>query len=385
MTSPTMERMSELLDGHSGVCVSLYMPTHRRFPEHQQNPVVFRNLLREAARSLAAEVGDTQTEELLAPLYALAENQAFWSHPQDGLAVFRASDFYRVMKLQRAVPERAIVAESFHTKPLLRIVQSADRFQLLALTREHIRLFQGSRDAIDEVELAEGIPRTLTDALGEQVTEAHKLGAGTQRGGHSASAAFVRQGAGSRKDEIDKDTERFFRTVDRAICDHYSKPSGLPLLLAALPEHHSTFRQSSHNPHLADEAIAINPDALDIDELRARAWEVFEPRYLKRLAQLVDEFNTARAHDTGSDDLDAIAMAAIGGRVKTLLVEASRVIPGHIDVDSGEIRAATRTGNHVEDVLDDLAEITLRAGGEVVVVPTERMPSKTGAAATYRF
>lgn len=39
----------------------------------------------------------------------------------------------------------------------------------------------------------------------------------------------------------------------------------------------------------------------------------------------------------------------------------------------------------VDDVLDDLAELVMRQGGEVVVVPDERMPSETGLAAVYRF
>ena len=384
MTSPTMERMSELLDGHSGTCVSVYLPTVRRFPEHQQNPVKFRNLLREAARTLTAEVGESQADELLAPLYALAENQAFWSHPQDGLAVFSANEFYRVMKLQRTVPERVVVRDRFRTKPKLRSVQSADRFQLLALTREQVSLVQGNRDAIDEVELAPGIPRTLTDALGEDVTEATKTGTGTLRGGHSAAGAFTRSGIGSRKDEVDKDTERFFRVIDRAICDHYSKPSGLPLLLAALPEHQTPFRQLSHNSHLAEEAIAINPDSLDLETLRTKAWELFEPRYAKRIAQLVDEFNTANAHGTGSDDPDAIALAVIGGRVKTLLIEEDRTIPGHLDAATGQVRIRDDGASH-DDLIDDLAEHTLRAGGEVVIVPTDRMPSSAGVVATYRF
>jgi len=376
--------MSELLGAHSGICLSLYLPTFRRFPEHQQNPVRFRNILRDTAKKVAADVGETQADEFLAPLYALAENQAFWAHPQDGLAVFRANDFLRVMKLQRAVPERAIIADSFHTKPLLRIVQSADRFQLLALTREHIRFFQGSRDAIDEVDLAEGVPRSMVDALGDEVTEAHKIGTGSPRGGHSPSASFVRQGTGSRKDEVDKDNERWFRIVDRAIFENYSKQSGLPLLLAALPEHHAPFRQLSHNPHLAEEAIAVNPDALDIESLRAKAWEVFGPRYVRRLEQLVDEFNAASAHGTASDEIDAVAMAAIGGRVKTLLVEANKVIHGSIDLETGRV---TRSDSNAtkDDLLDDLAELTIRAGGEVVVVPPERFPTQSGVAATYRF
>jgi hypothetical protein len=35
-------------------------------------------------------------------------------------------------------------------------------------------------------------------------------------------------------------------------------------------------------------------------------------------------------------------------------------------------------------VIDDLAEMVLRTGGEVVVVPKERMPTDTGLAATFR-
>jgi hypothetical protein len=39
----------------------------------------------------------------------------------------------------------------------------------------------------------------------------------------------------------------------------------------------------------------------------------------------------------------------------------------------------------VDDLLDDLAEQTLRTGGEVVIVPGERMPTDTGIAAVRRF
>jgi hypothetical protein len=36
-------------------------------------------------------------------------------------------------------------------------------------------------------------------------------------------------------------------------------------------------------------------------------------------------------------------------------------------------------------MLDDLAELVLGKGGEVVVVPRERMPIDSGLAAIYRF
>lgn len=39
----------------------------------------------------------------------------------------------------------------------------------------------------------------------------------------------------------------------------------------------------------------------------------------------------------------------------------------------------------VDDVLDDLGELVLSKRGKVVVVPSGRMPTKMGAAATCRF
>jgi hypothetical protein len=133
------------------------------------------------------------------------------------------------------------------------------------------------------------------------------------------------------------------------------------------------------------DGIMMNTEALDLDQLRAEAWGVVEPVYLHRLAKLSDDFQAARSRDHGSDDIAQIAKAAIAGRVGNLLIEDNRQIPGKIDRATGQVQSADLSDPEIDDVLDDLAEAVLRMKGEVVVVPTERMPSKTGAAATYRF
>ncbi len=123
-------------------------------------------------------------------------------------------------------------------------------------------------------------------------------------------------GSGSRKDELDKDTERFFRAVDRAIVEHHTKPVGVPMVLAELSE---------------------------------------------------------------------VAMAALGGRVRTLLIEDDRIVPGRVDRLTGRLFHGELSDPHAGDMLDDLAEIVLRRGGDAVIVPRDRMPSVTGIAAIYRF
>jgi hypothetical protein len=194
----------------------------------------------------------------------------------------------------------------------------------------------------------------------------------------------VRHGHGSKSEVIDQQTERFFRAVDRAVLKHHSRPSGLPLILAALPERHAAFRTLSHNPALLAAGIAVDPNALSIDALRQRAWEVLEPLYLEQLAGLVERFGSARAVGRGDDRLAPIAAAAVQGRIDILLVEAQRQIPGRLNLATGTLRRGELGDPEVDDLLDDLAEQVLRTGGSVSVVPSATMPSAAGVAAIYR-
>jgi hypothetical protein len=382
MDSLANDYAAGLLNSHEPPCLSLYQPTHRHHPDNAQDPIRFRNLVRSLDESLRRKLTSREVQPLLDAFMGLADDREFWNYTLDGLAVLAAADFFRVYRLQRPVVELAVVADSFHIKPLLRILQSADRYQLLGLSRQEIKLFEGNRDALDEIAPVEGVPQTITDALGEELTEPHLTVASYGTGPRGPA---MRHGHGSKKDELDIDTERFFRAVDRAILEHHSRPSSLPLILAALPEHHSPFRRVSQNPFLLADGIEADPAALAIDTLRERAWRVVEPRYLARLAGLADEFGAAKFKGLGSEDPSLVAEAAVGGRVATLLIEADRHLPGRIDYASGRIEPDDLAHPEVDDVLDDLGELVLQKGGQMLVVPAERMPTQTGIAAIYRF
>jgi hypothetical protein len=371
-----------LLDFPEPPCLSLYQPTHRHRPQNQQDLIRFRNLVKTLEESLHQKYPKREVKPLLEPFVALAADAAFWNHTLDGLAVLGGSDLFNVYRLQRPVPELAVVADSFHIKPLVRIMQSADRYQVLALNRREIKLFEGNRDVLDEIELAPGVPRTITEALGDELSEPHQTVASY---GMGAGGLPMRHGHGAKMDEIDSDTERFFRAIDRAVLEHHSRSSGLPLMLVALTEYQAPFRKLSHNPFLMAEGLQINPDALSLDQLRVHIWQKVRPLYLKRLAKLVESYQEARSQQLGSDDLVQVAQAAIAGRVATLLVEADRKVPGRIDAATGQIKLGDLSNPEIDDILDDLAEMVLRLKGEVIVVPADRMPATTGVAATYRF
>lgn len=378
----TIDSLAELTLVHQPPCLSLYQPTHRRSPENQQDQIRFGNLVKELEASLRQKYPAAQTRLLMEPFEDLAGDQAFWSHTLDGLAVLGGPSLFRVFRLPRPVAELAVVADSFHIKPLRRFLQSVDRYQVLGLSFGKVQLFEGNRDTLDEIDPAPEVPRTIIEALGEELTEPHQTVA--SYGGVGGGSRPMHHSQGGKKDEADIDAERFFRAVDRAVLEHSSRPSGLPLILAALPEHHHLFHRVSQNPLLMAEGLMVNPDALTVDELRQRAWQVVEPQYQARLAALADEFLAAKSNGLGSDDLAQVAQAAAAGRVSTLLIEADRRIAGRLDSSTGRVEVADLSHPQVDDLLDDLGELVDKMGGRVMVIPTGHMPGQTGLAATYR-
>lgn len=384
MRQPTMGVLRDLLVDEHPPCVSLYQPTHRTLPEKRQDPIRYRNLLREMQSSLDQRYGARDVRAICEPFEELAGNDIFWLRRTEGLAILASVTRFEVFELQRSVPELVVVADSFHVKPLLRIVQSADRYHVLALTREKVKLYEGNRDVLDEIELRD-VPATVAAALGEELTEPYRGFHGVGPYHATGGAAGVRHGRGQKKDEVELDMERFFRLVDRGVLANYSKPTGLPLILAGLPENVAAFRAVSHNGAIVDMAIEFDPGALSLEELRAHAWRAIEPTYLDRLEDLTERYYFNRSRGLGAEDPEAIAEAAVIGRVRTLLVDAERLLPGRIDERTGKITRRSLGDPDTDDVLDDLAETVVRMKGEAIVVPTQRMPSATGVAAIFRF
>ena len=385
--SPTIESLAELTATHQPPCLSLYQPTHRHSPDNQQDLIRFRNLLKTMESSLRQKYPEPETRHFLEPFEALELDREFWNQSLDGLVVLSGAGVFKVFRLRRPVAELAVVANSFHVKPLRRFLQYVGRYQILGLSLTKIRLFEGDLGTLEEIEPLPGVPRTITDALGAELTEPHQTVA--SYGGVKGGIGPMHHGQGGKKDETDKDTQRFFRAVDRAVLEHHSRPSGLPLLLAALPEHHHIFRSISHNSFLMEGGLNLNPFVLKTSELRERAWVLLEPQYQSWLTSLLDEYREAQSRGFGSGDLGEVLKGAASGRVSKLMIASDREIAGRIVGDTGNYVLAdpgkAGANDLFDDLLDDLGELVDKMGGQVLVMPADQVPGKTGLAATFRY
>lgn len=133
-----------------------------------------------------------------------------------------------------------------------------------------------------------------------------------------------------------------------------------------------------------EKGLTTNPEGLPLDQIRQHIWEIIEPQVQAREVAMVDAFATAKAYGLGSDVLGEVSEAAANGRVASLMIESGRQIAGRLNEQTGKVSTADISDADVDDLLDDLGELVEAMGGEVNVIPPERMPGKTGLAATFR-
>ena len=130
--------------------VSIYLPTHRNSLEVRQDALRLKNLLREADTQLQSlGMPEDKVYKMLRPARELLEQNSFWQHQREGLALFLTEDIYQWFALPMHFPELCVVTERFHLKPLLRWLTSDGGFHLLTLSKKQVRLFEGTRYKLD--------------------------------------------------------------------------------------------------------------------------------------------------------------------------------------------------------------------------------------------
>ncbi len=370
--------MQQVLNHQQAPCASLYLDTHRTQPQRRDDPTRYRNLVRELRDSLSSAYSPAMIAEFIAPFEHLERNEEFWNSRTEGIIVFRSPDLFLRFHVDRPVGDLAIVAESFHVKPLLKLLQTNERYHVLTLTRDTAHLYLGDRDGIEEVDLGPDAPMTMEKALGTELTERHftrSNSGGTERSvGHTTTS-----------DEVALDTEKFLRVVDRTVIERATRLDGLPIILCGVTELVGEFRRITRNTHILADAIVVHPHSIDRREMTKRAWSIMEPLAKQRSLNLIELYRNAATRWNGVDDIVQVAHAAVEGRIGTLLVEEQREVPGKIDAVTGDIAFDDLHQPDIDDVLDDLAVMVMRMKGTVHVLPAQAMPTATGVAAILRY
>ncbi len=372
----TRDDFLQLLGPHPKPRVTILLPTHRHGPDNLQDAIRFKNLLRTARGLLSESHSKATADEVLRPVEALSD-AAFWRDQLDGLAVFAAPGFSAVHRLPMPLPELAVVADSFHVRPLLGFLKANRRYHLLSLSQKNVTLCSGTPWGLGPVDLRR-VPRSLREALGLEERDS-----GLQA--HSAGGGLVFHGRGAPTEDRKDELLRFFRALDRALCERV-REDRIPLVLAGPAYYFPIYREVSRHPDLAASGVEGSFDGGSLEELHAKAWPVAREHFKAEEDAVLGEYERAAKSGLATDVLTRVSAAAVHGRVRKLLVQEGKLLFGRMDDRTGDVLLhGQQVGAFDDDVLDDLTEAVLARGGDVFEIPVARMPMGAAAAAILRW
>lgn len=369
--------------------VSIYLPTHRAGPDGQQDPIRLKNLLAQAEKSLLGYgIRRVEAQQLLQPAEELLTNSEFWQHRRDGLAIFLSGETSKIYRVPERFDEGVVVGNSFYVHPLLPLFNANGTFYILALSLNRVRLFQATRDTIQEIELPE-MPKNMDEALMIEDQEKH-LGFQTMTdnstGGMGAGERpAIHYGQGEENDKKEK-ILRYFQEVDNGLSS-VLQDEGIPMVVAAVDYLIAIYQQVSSYRNLLSDGVTGSPGRQDLNELRSSAWTLVEPIFRRNLQGAIDRFKELRGQQNGlaSSDLDEVVKASIGGRVETLLVPLGRQKWGYYDPATDSVHFDPGPTPDNEDMINYAAVQTLLSSGNVYALPADQFPADGDIAAILRY
>jgi hypothetical protein len=379
MEIPSTSELRALLEQHNGPCISMFLPTHRAGTETQQDPLRLRNHIRAAEnRLLLDHLRTTQVEHLLLPIQALLEDESFWLHPGDGLALFRSPDVFRTYWLPSSFQEQVVVTGHFYLKPLLPFLSEDERFSILALSQNEVSLLQATHYSVKKVDLPAAVPMNLAEAL-----QYYSSSSGVSRGKGGRRAPFF-HGQSVDIDDTKADLLRYFQQVDRGL-QELLRDEKAPLVLACVEYLFPLYREANTYPHLLDQAVPGNPDKLSAETLRRQAWAIMAPYFLLAREQATARYKAYAETERASHNVREIIPAAFHGRVERLFIAIDQEQWGTFHPTTNRLHVHRVARYHDDDLLDIAATQTLLHSGSVYAVEQAKVPGGELVAAVFRY
>lgn len=380
------DELKELLGVDDAPAASIYLETERSSGA-EANRLRFRAALEQAEQELSESVDREQVDRVLDPFRSFLDvGQDFWTYQADGLAVFASPEVHRVYRLPVTFQDLVVVAPTFHTRPLMEYLQAPDRYWVLSISQNEVRLWQGTRSGITPVDLG-GVPRSLQEALGYEFERDELQFHSPKKAGTSGGTGAIFHGHGVGQDDAKPELKRFFRKVDDGVRELLADEIG-PVVLAAVDYYHPLYHDVSRLENLSEEGVTGSVSNWGADRLHDEAWPIVREKALETIDRALELWENAYGSGKGEADLSAVCRLAVAGRIRLLLTEHGRNAWGRFDRSTGEMELIREGGEdpgpEAVDLLDEAAEVVMQMGGRSLILSGERMPTDTGVAAILR-
>lgn len=379
MTEVKLEILKDLIQSQESPCTSIYMSTKAvRKGEFKKLEIGFKNLLQEVEEKLKNnwDFKKREIEEFLNEAYKLAADSKFWQEQKEGLAVFVSKDRFDYFKLEVDTYDKTHVSYDFNLKQLISEFQNEQSYYLLALSPNHNRLYQVSRNSIEKVEAVD-LPSNIEDFLNLDYKASEKHQTVSTAGGST-----VFHGQGGAADDDNEDLISYLKEIDDVI-NLKLKGEDSYLVIAADDSVFSLYKNINNYDKLLDENLSGNAEHLNKKELRERSWNLIEPELNEYLKDIKNKYLELKTSEKASNKMEDIIEAANYGKIDTLLINKKAEKEAAFIAEESKIK--NMKNNKDYDLFNYAAVQTINNGGTVYSLKKEEMPENENILAIYRY
>lgn len=305
--------------------------------------------------------------------------------------MFLSPNMFRYYRLPINFEELVVVTGRFNIKPLLPLFRVNGRFLILVLSQNKVKLFQGTRYTISEINLErEEIPKNMREALKyADIEKQQQYHTGTPPISSKASVAGGERAAifhGHREDidEAKKNILEYFNKLDKGLHE-LLRDERVPLVLVGVDYLLPIYREVNSYPYLIKEGVMGSPRTSNEQELHKQAWAIVQPYFEKAQEDATTKYRQFSRTKHTSNDIKEVALAAYQGRVESLFVAIGVQQWGIFDENTGTVCLHQKEEAGDGDILDFVAAHTILKGGAVYAVEPKKVPDNSLLAAVLRY
>lgn len=333
-------RLAGIREDH---CVSIFIPTRREGSEEEvkEGKNRLRKELNYAHELLAkTDLSSEEINRMLAPANGMLENSELWRNQSDGLAIFIRKSGTRHFALPLHFEQQTALADRFLLKPILPFFNHDGRFYLMMLSPEMVRLYECSRHAVTEIDIADLVPESL-----EQMKQKN-----------AAANLSLKQ---------------FLTAVNDGIRELLIEDD-IPVVLACPDEINALYSTVSSYPKIFKLHISGNPTDEPILMLHERAWALIGDYFKREMEKERDNLRAnSRLTVTGIRD---VLPLAVHGKIETLFIRKGYEVWGSRENDIVELSLQASKAQSDIPLVNEAALQTFFQGGKVYLLPDSDLP-----------
>jgi hypothetical protein len=363
-----------------GPCITVSMQLQ---PAPNQSRMDFQRLksaIRQAEYKLAEgwpDVPPSTVRELIESLHTLEDDSDAWRGGAGSLVIFRSPGVFRAFEVQHELGDMVVVGDFFHVFPMLHAFQIAEqKFYVLALSKNNIRLLRCTRTGSEQVPLPPGTPVRIEEWLNTRPARSSPASDETFSGDGSTAGSFT---STTDRDKRDEHTTNFFHAVNKGVTE-VLRGEPYPLVLCGVEHERLAYAALNSYPHLNEEGVPGSPDSLKGGEMHARALEAVQDFFSQPARKALDSWERIGGERALTSFPD-IVKAAFEARVATLFAREDAQALGSFDRSTMQMQVQGRQ----VDLVNAAALQTLAFGGEVFILSAGQVPGNAQMAAVLRY